>query len=345
MTPVSGSTIDSFLAWQRDFNGVAAARLRDQRKVLDELEAFTGAAAEATTSVQFGAFLESLSASGYVPNTVRWKGNMIRPFFKWAWRAGLITAEDALRLADVPNPAGSSGSSTPRPYSRREIEQMWRDLDTTYPRTTDPMLRRWQRGTSKWPRVWRHGAGLQSEAILLLALHAGMRKDEIFRSEIDDIHYDNDYLVVYGAAKGSSGGDYRQREVAMTTELRAAIRAWFDFRTLMKLTHDRPWVVLNPRAHPNSTIPGSLFDPMSERGMERVAKEIGRGYSLQRLRHTCATELLRAGVELENVSKFLGHASISQTLQYAKISPDDVARSTRRAEATFSKATTRRMAA
>jgi integrase len=343
--PRSGSSIARFISWQRDFNGVSDDRLRSQAAVLAGIETLVGGSADSCTSQQFAAYLEGLSASGLAPNTVRKQANMARPFFKWAWREGLIDADRAMRLAEVRNPAGSTGMSKPNPYSRREIEQLWRDLDTTYPRTTDGMLRRWQRGTSAWPRVWRHAAGLQAEAIFLLALHAGMRKDEIYRSEIDDIHFDLEYVVVHGAAKGASGGDYRVREVPMTEDLRAAMCRWLEFRTLLKLTHDRPWLVLNPRAHPNSTIPGLLFDPISERGMARVAGDLGKGYQLQRLRHTCATEWLRAGVKLELVSQLLGHATISQTLAYAKIVPDDVGRATRQAESNFSRATTRKAAA
>ena len=43
-----------------------------------------------------------------------------------------------------------------------------------------------------------------------------------------------------------------------------------------------------------------------------------------RLRHTCATELLRAGMALPALMKFLGHRSIGMTLRYAQVTGIDV---------------------
>ena len=43
-----------------------------------------------------------------------------------------------------------------------------------------------------------------------------------------------------------------------------------------------------------------------------------------RLRHSCATELLRAGMSLPTLMKFLGHRSIGMTLRYAEVTGADV---------------------
>lgn len=43
-----------------------------------------------------------------------------------------------------------------------------------------------------------------------------------------------------------------------------------------------------------------------------------------RLRHSCATELLRAGMSLPALMKFLGHRSIGMTLRYAEVTGTDV---------------------
>jgi len=44
-----------------------------------------------------------------------------------------------------------------------------------------------------------------------------------------------------------------------------------------------------------------------------------KGYSLHCLRHTCATELLNAGMRLECVQQLLGHSSIEMTRRYARL--------------------------
>jgi site-specific recombinase XerD len=43
------------------------------------------------------------------------------------------------------------------------------------------------------------------------------------------------------------------------------------------------------------------------------------GYSLHCLRHTCATELLNAGMRLECLQQLLGHSSIEMTRRYARL--------------------------
>ena len=44
-----------------------------------------------------------------------------------------------------------------------------------------------------------------------------------------------------------------------------------------------------------------------------------KGYSLHCLRHTCATELLNAGMRLECLQQLLGHSSLEQTRHYARL--------------------------
>ena len=40
------------------------------------------------------------------------------------------------------------------------------------------------------------------------------------------------------------------------------------------------------------------------------------------LRHTCASRLVQAGVNLQTVCEWLGHSSIDMTMRYAHLAPD-----------------------
>jgi site-specific recombinase XerD len=62
----------------------------------------------------------------------------------------------------------------------------------------------------------------------------------------------------------------------------------------------------------------------------------GDRWRWHRFRHTAATEWLRAGVPLERVRYFMGHASIEQTLAYAEILKEDIAESFSKAQPGFS---------
>jgi integrase len=44
-----------------------------------------------------------------------------------------------------------------------------------------------------------------------------------------------------------------------------------------------------------------------------------RGYTLHCLRHTCASELLNAGMRLECLQQLLGHSTIEMTRRYARL--------------------------
>jgi site-specific recombinase XerD len=334
---------DRFIAWQKDYNGITEHRSRQARRVLNDLGTFVGGSPEDATARDFAVWMESLAASGLHPNTVRKNGGMVRPFFKWAWRDGLISADRLFELREVPNPRGATGESTPKPYTRKEIARLWIDLDEAYP-LNHHFAQRWVDGKSRWPRAWKHAAHLQLDAIIHLCLHAGLRREEVFRLTVDDLHYDNAYIVVQGAAKGNGGREYKQREVPMTVELRRAVAQWVEFRAHFQCNHDRPWVVLSPMVRPNGVIPATLYAGLSFSSYKDMLSTLGRGWSYHRLRHTYATELLRAGMPLENLKELLGHARLQQTLAYAKIVPQDNERHVKRVEADFTKALARPVA-
>jgi integrase len=119
-----------------------------------------------------------------------------------------------------------------------------------------------------------------------LALHSGLRRGEIFGAGIDDIHYDNSYVVVKGAAKGRyAGGGARYREVPHTDDSRRAIHDWLEPRSVLLgefgEDHDRPWLVLHPAATPNnstrpSSPPSSRAAPMRLNAF-KARKVIGAG--------------------------------------------------------------------
>ena len=55
---------------------------------------------------------------------------------------------------------------------------------------------------------------------------------------------------------------------------------------------------------------------------ERYLSQAGlseSGYTLHSLRHTCASELLNAGMRLECLQQLLGHSSIEMTRRYARL--------------------------
>jgi site-specific recombinase XerD len=335
MTVVEDFAADYFVR-----ESLTPGRQRDVLAALTALEAHAQAPPEQLDDLAVRAFVTARVASGLHVNTVRKELHAVKPFFRWAWQQRIVDADRYMRIREVRPPRGASGKARPRPYARKEVMRFWDELDARWPLTTPYFIGRYERGTSPYRRVWRHAMHLQTQAVASLALFGGLRKSEIRFASIDDIHPDNEFIVV-DYAKSTFGQGNGHREVPYTVEGRQYVGQWLEFRAKLKPPHDNPWLVLTASASPNSPIPSHPLAGISEDGFTGLMPNVG-AWELHRFRHTCATEWLRAGMPLERVSKLLGHANIAQTLCYAELVRDDVASSVRRAEVDFATAVGRR---
>lgn len=319
------SAPDDFAAFYFPYHHITEKRAKMMQRVFRELEAHTGKELVDVEADELQDYLATLIASGLVPKTIAGRVYALRPFFHWAWQQKLIDAERFMELKDVELPRGASSDGRPNPYPRKEIKQFWRELDETYPvdERFDHWLARWHRGTSKWARVQRTAKRIQTEAIVALALGGGLRRDEIWNMQLDDLEPDAEYLVVRRTARKNREGIDKPRAVPWTSDwMRDAVRRWIDLRERIDPGHDGPWLSLHQQ---------HFRQPMSYRKFELLLHDIGSGWSYQRMRHTCATELLRTRKwELHEVQKLLGHSRIQQTLAYAELLPDDIVRAARR---------------
>lgn len=342
MSTTTATVVEAFAADYFVVEGLTEGRRRDIRSALAALEAHAGAPAETLDERAVSAWVTAQVASGLHVNTVRKHLHAVKPFYRWAWRNRVIDAERFHRIADVKPPRGSSATGRPRPYRVKDVQRFWDQLDARWPLTSEKFLSRYTRGLSPYRRVWTHAMHLQIQAVASLALFGGLRHSEIRYAELDDIHPDNDFIVV-GRAKSSVGDGQGYREVPYTTEGRRMVAEWLAFRQgVLKPTHDRPWLVLTATATRNRALMASHpLDPIKRDGFKGLVTSVG-AWELHRFRHTCGTEWLRAGVPLERVSKLLGHSNLQQTQGYAEIVRDDVARDVRRAETDFQTAVGRR---
>lgn len=328
------TVIERFRREYIEYHRISAERGRQQCRLLAEFETTieAGSLTDATRD-DLQAFAGDLLESGYHVNTVRKKLNMLRPFFSWAYAKGLITPDQYLGLKSVPNPRGASGMTIPNPYTRKELTEFWTALDARFPRLPAKgrgawAIRRWLTGKGPWRPVWRHAMRLQIDAMVRLALDVGLRRNEIFGLSLNDLHYDNEYIVITGKADPNTGVP-KVRQVPFTAAAREAVKEWVEFRALIRPSHDRPWL---------SCHGATYAKPMLESRFNKLLNQtLGSKWRWHRFRHTCATEWLRAGAELETIQRLLGHATIQQTLAYAQILKSDIARSLARHEDSFEK--------
>jgi site-specific recombinase XerD len=317
-----------------DYHRISFKRRVDQIKELEALAAHAGKPLTECEASDIKAYLSSLN--GLHPNTIRKKLGMIRPFFTWAWDAKLIDAETVMAIQRIDNPRGSSSRGLPRPYKRSDLERMRAQIAKTFPLVDEMWWTRWRRGHSRWRRIRTHAERLQIEAIVALALNCGLRQQEIHRASMDDIHYDNQWVVVRYPKDFEGDADFR--EVPHTEQSRAAVRAWLECRAELVQNADlirhvttppeSPWLMLGRRED-------RVVEEMTQRHLRDLLYKLGSGWELHRLRHTYGTEMLRSTGRLEIVQKLLGHSTLDQTLGYAKIVRDDLHAVVSKAELEF----------
>jgi site-specific recombinase XerD len=319
--------LDRFEREYQRYNDLTEERVKRQRRTLGEFTAHAGKALLDCGSEEFSAWLIHLKDEKELHvNTVRKKANEVRPFYNWCYSVKLIDGDRLMEIKSVKDPKGATGKSTPKPYSQKEIKRWRQELNDRLPFMEHYRLGYWRTGRAKYRRVAGHFERVQMEAIVTLALYCGLRRSEIRALSIDDMHPENEYIVV----REGKGGKYR--EVPHCATSREKVDAWLQHRAELDPDHDDPWLSLAA-----NQAEGGWLKPMGEERYDKLLHKIGN-WHLHRFRHTCATNWLRAGMPLEKVQKLLGHATLEQTLAYAELVRSDIQKSMETHEAAFEKA-------
>jgi integrase/recombinase XerD len=152
----------------------------------------------------------------------------------------------------------------------------------------------------------RTTVGRRDFAILSLLLRLGLRRGEVARLELGDVDWRAGEIVIRG--KGS-----RQERLPLPADVGEAVAGYLR------------------RGRPSSAQGRCVFvrvkaphRPLSPAGVTQVVVSAGRRAGLgeitaHRLRHTAATEMLRAGATLPEVGQVLRHRSLLTTAIYAKV--------------------------
>ena len=143
-----------------------------------------------------------------------------------------------------------------------------------------------------------------------LALNTGCRKSELLGLEWHRVNLKFDLFIL----EGSNTKNGKRRSIPLNTEAKAALLDLARYRA--ENCPDSPWVFV----HPNGERLQSL-----QSAFEWLRKYVGiEDFRIHDLRHTCASWLVSAGVQLPAVRDLLGHSSIQMTERYAHLSPENV---------------------
>jgi integrase/recombinase XerD len=154
--------------------------------------------------------------------------------------------------------------------------------------------------------------GIRDRAMLSIYYGCGLRRNEGQSLDVSDILL-KEKLVYVRKGKG-----YKERYVPMTEAIKEDLENYIYVarKHLQSFKPDRkePALLLSMRAkrmHGNSII----------LRLQKLVKKANLPYDtgLHTLRHSIATHLLQSGMELESVSRFLGHRSLESTQIYTHI--------------------------
>ncbi len=143
-------------------------------------------------------------------------------------------------------------------------------------------------------------------ALFMVAYATGLRVRELAHLEVQDI--DSDRMVIHVRA----GKGKKDRFVPLSPKLLAELRAYW------RIARPRPFLFPGAQAHRPITT-GSI------RGVcRRIAPMAGlkKRVTPHTFRHSFATHLLEAGVDLRTIQMLLGHGSLKTTSRYTHVSTE-----------------------
>jgi len=145
----------------------------------------------------------------------------------------------------------------------------------------------------------------RDRAMVLVLLRTGMRIGELLHLLVREVNLKERRVEIYEAEKTRVG-----RVVYLSEDARVALRAWFRQRDPQK---KRVFYAQGRCSMSYNNARQRFRKYLDKAGLTH------RGYTLHCLRHTCASELLNAGMRLECLQQLLGHSSIEMTRRYARL--------------------------
>jgi integrase/recombinase XerD len=145
----------------------------------------------------------------------------------------------------------------------------------------------------------------RDRALILVLLRTGMRIGELLATRMSDVNLRERQILIMEAQKTRVG-----RVAYLSEDACRALAEWLNLRDPAK---ERLFYGQGRLSLGYTAVRMRFAQYLEEAGLAH------KGYSLHCLRHTCATELLNAGMRLECLQQLLGHGSIEMTRRYARL--------------------------
>ena len=268
---------------QAVLHGVAAENSRrNYALALDELAEFCRKREQPLSRTLILEFRADMLERNLSPSTINVKLSAARKLVGEARRAGVISAEDASQMSDIPN-VRQSGVRLGNWLTKEQAKQLLAVPD---------------RSTVK---------GKRDYVILALLTACALRRNELAMLKMETIQLREGRWVLADLC----GKGRRVRTVAVPMWVKQAIEVWTaeagikDGRLLRRVTKG------------GKVVDEGLSDWAVWSVVGQAARQIGvERFGAHDLRRTCAKLCRKAGGDLEQIKFLLGHASIQTTERY-----------------------------
>ncbi len=137
--------------------------------------------------------------------------------------------------------------------------------------------------------------------IVIAALNTGMRRGEVLNLKWDNVDLKNGFILLDVTKNGE------RREIPVNDTLKSV------FQGLTRRI-DVPWVFYDPKT-------GNRYQEVKRSFHTALRKSKIQDFHFHDLRHTFASHLVMAGVDLTTIKELLGHKTLTMTLRYAHLAP------------------------
>ncbi len=241
---------------------------------------------------QLISFIEDQRERGLCPASIKRRVSGLRGFYQWLHSRGFLE-DDPWRGMSL---AGGRTRKLPRTVPSPELDRLllflWKAAGADGPLSAE-VLRRPHESTT-----------LLAVALMVTT---GVRVNEAVGIRCQDIDLSGRSLRLMGKGR-------RERQVFLTNEWIVDLTgAYLKARSALAIDHSR--LLFNVRGEPLST--AAMRSRLAKAAQ---AAGVGRRVTPHMLRHTAATQLIEAGVDIRYIQRLLGHASLSTTEIYTHVS-------------------------
>ncbi|MBS1870028.1 MAG: tyrosine-type recombinase/integrase [Actinobacteria bacterium] len=286
---------ENYVRWLLITRDLSPHTIRAYAADIAALERYLGThtAVKAFDRERLLAFIEDQRDRGLSSRSIRRRASGLRGFSRWLLSQSLLDIDPWLGTTV----AVGSSRTLPRALPGRDLNRLFRLLhrQAEFDDETGcgPVMRR----------------PYESTTLLAVALMVatGVRVHEAVTLRWQDVDLHSRSVRVMGKGR-------RERHVFLPNDwLTGFTRAYLDARSQLGVEH--PYLLFNAHRAPLTTaaMRSRLRKVASEAGMrDRVTPHM--------LRHTAATQLIEAGVDIRYIQRLLGHASLSTTEIYTHVS-------------------------